>query len=131
MPDRVVEVIDGTDRWWPPVKRIRDIVAHREHANTAFGGASVGVHFQIYEPGIIPQVIDPHLLWTGGNNVADFRRYSALILAELLVFLDELGMVLAATLRLSPDGLTRSMLVGDFTYLLEAMEQLLKDDDKP
>jgi hypothetical protein len=134
MPDRILEVIDGTDRWWPPVKQVRDILTHREHQKIAFGGAGSGVLFQLYvpgSPGLQPRVIDPHFLWKGGNNVADFRLYSASVVAELLVFLDELGAVLADILGLSIAGHQRSTRVGDFAYLIEPMEQLLRDEGKP
>lgn len=45
-------------------------------------------------------------------------------MAELLVFLDELGKVLAGHHELA--SITRSQLSGDFSYLMEPMEQLIQ-----
>jgi len=43
----------------------------------------------------------------------------------MFVFLDDLGRSLASQLKMSVDGLTPSMRVGDLTYLVEPMQQLL------
>ena len=121
----LLDIIDSTDRWWPAVKRMRDELAHREHTKIVFGSAEQGVLFQIYTAAFAPVVIHPTVLWKHGQNVADFRIYSAGALSEMFVFLDDLGRSLASQLKMSVDGLTPSMRVGDLTYLVEPMQQLL------
>jgi hypothetical protein len=121
---RVRAVVDTTNRWWPDVKRLRDILAHREHAKIAFGHASEGVLFQVYEPPALPLVAHPAFLWKGGTNVACFDRYSAYVLAEILVFMDALGRELANHLGWGIDGLNQAMLAGNLSPLVSALEDL-------
>jgi hypothetical protein len=109
------DIIDSTDRWWPPVKRMRDELAHREHTKIVFGSAEQGVLFQIYISAFAPVVIHLAVLWKHGQNVADFRIYSAAALSEIFVFLDDLGRGLASQLKMSVDGLTPSMRIADFS----------------
>ena len=122
----VLEAIDSTTRWWPSVKLVRDDLAHREHTKIVFGEARQGIFFQLYMPGFAPKIIDKRLLWPEAANVADFRLYSAAIFGELLTFLEELGTALAATLRLRTKGVPSTIYVGDYSFLLEPMEQLLQ-----
>jgi len=91
LPEGIRAIIDTTDQWWPSVKAIRDILAHREHQKVAFGSLTDGVLFQIYEPLFSPKVIHKAFLWPHGHHVADFRRYSAYIIVEVLLFFDVLG----------------------------------------
>ncbi len=123
LPDAVREVVDSTKRWWPRAKRLRDVLAHREHDKVAFGHASSGVLFQVYEPDMVPLVAHPAFLWKHGNNVADFERYSAYLLGEVLVFMDDLGRELASSLGWGTEGLNNSMLCGDFSAFLDGLEQ--------
>jgi hypothetical protein len=123
LPDRVRELVDSTARWWPSAKRLRDVLAHREHEKVAFGHASSGVLVQVYEPGMVPLVAHPAFLWEPGNNVADFERYSAYLLAEVLVFMDDLGRELASALGWGIEGLNNSMLCGDFSAFLVGLQR--------
>lgn len=125
MSQNLLKVVDSTDRWWLPVKRMRDELAHREHNKIVFAGAEQGVLFQIYTSAFAPVLVHPSVLWKHGQNVADFRLYSAAVLSEMFVFLDDLGRCLAAQLKMSVNSLTPSMRVGDFTYLVEPMQELL------
>ena len=125
IPDNVLNAIDGTDRWWSAVKQVRNTLTHREHSKIVFSGPNQGILFQIYEPHYAPIVLDHNLLWQSGKDVADFRLYSAAVFAELLSSLEELGIALTETMNMSVDGLPDSMRTGDFTYLIEPMEQLL------
>lgn len=121
----VLNVIDSTTRWWPAIKRVRDDLAHREHEKIVFGEASQGIFFQLYV-GMSPTIVDQRLLWLEAENVVDFRLYSAAVLSELLSFLEALGAALAGCLALSTKRLAPSMHVGDFAYLLDPLEQLLR-----
>jgi hypothetical protein len=121
----LIDRIDSTERWWPAIKRIRDDLAHREHTKIVFGGAKDGVLFQLYGTALHkPVVVHPKLLWPRGHHVADFRLYSAAVVAELLVFLDEMGKALASALGLDSARLTPTIRGGDFSFLMESMKQL-------
>ncbi len=91
VPTEIGHVVDSTQRWWRPVKRIRDALVHREHYLISFGDAADGILFQIYDATVEPKLSDPDLLWPTGHNVLDFRMYSAFVMSELLVFLQDLG----------------------------------------
>lgn len=125
IPAALLAVIDATDAWWPAVKRIRDDLAHREHTKIVFGNADQGVLFQVYTSAFAPVVVNKALAWKEAHNVADFRMYSAAALAEMLVFLDDTGRALASHLNMAIEGLTPSMRVGDFSYLIQPLERLL------
>lgn len=126
LPTRVLETIDATEAWWPDVKLIRDTLTHREHHKIAFGGPAAGVLFQVYAPALSPKVVHPAFLWPTGQNVADFRRYSAYVLAEVLVFLEELGVALAEHLRLSRATLISSFRAGDFADVIDPLRDMLE-----
>jgi hypothetical protein len=126
MAAEILRIIDSTDRLWPAVKRMRDDLAHREHTKIVFRSATQGILFQVYTPAFAPIVLNKALAWNGGHNVADFRVYSAAALGEMLVFLDDIGRALAAHLKIVVESLTPSMRAGDFTYLIEPLERLLK-----
>lgn len=128
LPASILSIIDSTDGWWPDVKRIRDTLAHRENLKLVFGVPAQGVLFQIYTPGQAPEqtpnILHPAFLSPHGVGVADFRLYSACIMAEVFSFLDDLGAALALHLSLPVQSMTPSMRVGDFSDLMEAMSEL-------
>ena len=129
LPEAVLVSIDRTDEWWPSIKAIRDMLAHREHQKSAFGGPSEGVLFQVFEPTFSPKVVHPAFLRPPGHNVADFQRYSAYVIAEVLLFLDELGNALAEHLKLSPASLTQSSHVGNFSNVISPLRDMLESSD--
>ena len=60
-----------------------------------------------------------------GTNVADFRLYSADVIAEVLLFIDDLGMPLADYLQLPREAWeNRSAYHGDFTDLIGALREI-------
>lgn len=92
LPDNLKALIDLTESWESDVKKIRDILMHRDHMHTVFGKPQEGIFFQIYSPGLLdPQLLDPAVLRENSKNVVDFRLYSADIVSEIIVFLDKLG----------------------------------------
>lgn|GEM_PF-982686 len=125
LPASVLQAVDASDRWWSPVKRIRKLIIHGDLRTVVYGGPANGILFQAYEPQHVPKILDPAFVWMPGKNVVDFRRYSACVLAELIVFLDRLGIALAERMGKRPDDLALSMLWGDFTNLLASMRELL------
>ncbi len=95
LPDDLRTIIDETLRWWPQVKKIRDIVTHRDHLKLVFGPPTEGKLFQVYDPENRPQILHKALLYKSGKNVVDFEKYASFVWAELLVLLDRLGQSVA------------------------------------
>jgi hypothetical protein len=96
LPDDLRTIVDETQRWWPQVKKIRDIVTHRDHLKLVFGPATAGKLFQVYDPENRPLILDEVLLYKPGNNVVNFEKYASFLWAELLVLLDRLGQSVAS-----------------------------------
>jgi hypothetical protein len=122
IPSDICKTIDQTDRWWPVVKEVRDILVHREHQSGVFERPSDGILFQVYEGLHDPQILDQRLMYAGGHNVIDFSLYSAFVLAEVLTFLDELGTQIAAHLNIG--SMVGSLRIGDFKSLVSSLERL-------
>jgi hypothetical protein len=126
IPDEIIKIIDSTERWWPSIKEIRDTLTHREYQDIIFGNPTDGILFQIYVSGFKPKIIDKSFLWSSGKNVVDFRSYSAFVVAEILLFMEEIGSALATHLKISESTLTSSFRIGEYQYLLDSMDKLLK-----
>lgn len=125
IPLDVINIIDATDRWWPSIKKIRDILTHREHYKLVFSGPNQGILFQIYVSGHKPKIIDDSFMWTSGRNVVDFRLYSSFVTAEILLFMEEIGVALAGQLNLRVETLTPSWRIGEYQYLIDSMDRLI------
>lgn len=95
LPVDLRAIVDETLRWWPQVKKIRDIVTHRDHLKLVFGPPTEGKLFQVYDPENRPQILDEVLLYKPGSNVVNFEKYASFLWAELLVLLDRLGQSVA------------------------------------
>lgn len=119
-------IVDSTERWWPIVKQVRNLLVHREHIKIIFGKPSDGILFQIYEATLTPKIIDADLLYQRGKNVVDFTLYSATVLAEILCLLDDIGRHLALQMKIASDGIAPSMRLGYFKNIVGALEHLLQ-----
>ncbi|MBM4141838.1 MAG: hypothetical protein FJ242_10245 [Nitrospira sp.] len=95
LPNDLRAIVDERLRWWPNVKKIRDIVAHRDHLKLVFGPPTEGKLFQVYDQKNTPQILDEVLLYKSGHNVVNFEKYASFLWAELLVLLDRLGQSVA------------------------------------
>ena len=123
-PPELMTIIDSTNRWWPKIKTIRDILAHREHQKIIYSKPSDGIVFQVYGPGFSPKIIDKVFLCKQGHNIVNFDLYSAFIIVEILVFMEELARFLCKKLNLSLDTLTPSIRSEDYRLLLNSMDKL-------
>lgn len=123
----VVRIIDNSDRWWKPVKSIRDLLIHREHTKIVFGGPTDKSLFQIYQDDFKPVVVEQKFMWNGGRNVVDFQLYSGFVIAEILTLLDELGLHLAEHFGVATSTFVPSMRIGDFRSVIYGIDQLLSD----
>lgn len=121
----LIGVIDSSDCWWPDIKKIRDILLHREHQKIMFGSPRDGPLFQIYTKKTQATVIDPVVLWSSGHNVVDFALYSAAILVELVMFMEMIAQHLVKSLKISLESIKyTSARAGDYGYLLDAFAEL-------
>jgi len=124
IPSDIRKIVDQTDRWWPAVKDVRDVVIHRDHHQIVFPtlGDNDGLLFQIYEGLHSPMIVHPKLMYPGGKNVIDLSLYSGSVIAELLVFLEDLVDPIAYHLKIG--SLTPSMRWGNFRTLTSSFDRL-------
>jgi hypothetical protein len=106
LPANVLSIVDDTDGWWPAVKKTRDILTHRNHEKIVFGHPADGVLFQVYDRSMSARICLPAVTHRSSRHVVDFGLYSALILAELVTLLDDLGRVLGPMAGVDPDRAT-------------------------
>ena len=124
IPEGILGIVDGADRWWKPVKALRNTLDHQEHTKIIFGGPDGVTRFQVYDAKHTALVLEPAFLWPAGHNVVDFRVYSGFVIAEVMLFLDDIGQAIASYLGLPVAGLTPSMRVGDFDFVLRTIDEL-------
>ena len=124
MLEDILAVVDETDRWWPTIKNVRDLGIHKEHLRIVFPTLSEddGLLFNVYGSLQKPVISEPSLMYSKGNNVVDFSLYSGFILAELLMFLEDLVEPIADSFRVG--ALTPSFRQGDFSRLVLSWNRL-------
>jgi len=118
--------VDSTDRWWPGVKKVRDLLTHRKHDRIIFGNYEDGILFQVYDESRHPKIVLPQVLYGKGKNVVDFDLYSAFILAEVVTLLDELGKIIAPKLQISETGLAQRCLRVVDKSVGQSIERLIR-----
>lgn len=123
IPSDILGIIDETERWWPAVKEVRDVGIHREHYRIVFPtlGENDSLLFQFYE-GHSPMIADPQLMYPDGKDVIDFSLYSGFIIAELLMFLDDLADPIANHLNIG--SMTPAQRMGNFKELASSLDRL-------
>ncbi len=77
--------------WFDQMRDIRNAIVHHGGMPLVFGGPEDGLLFQVYEREI-QRASHPAFMYN--ESVVYFERYSALLIANLLVFLDDLGKLL-------------------------------------
>ena len=124
IPESILLVVDETDRWWPTVKNVRDLGIHKEHLRIVYPGLSEddGLLFNVYRGGFTPVISEPLVMYPNGNNVVDFSLYSGFILAEVLMFLEDLAAPIADSFGVQ--NLTPSLRQDDFSRLASAWNRL-------
>jgi hypothetical protein len=128
--DPVIKIVDSAEGWYEDVKKVRDLLTHRENLKIVYGLPSDGILFQVYEERHNPKILDATFLWPKGNNVVDFRLYSAFIVAESLLFLEDLATEVMARLNIAPEGLPKAYRIddtGNFSHLLDSFDRLISD----
>ena len=74
--------------------------------------------------GANPMVTEKALLFEGATNVVDFGRYSAFVVGEILLLLEELEERLREECKIGDSSMTPSMRYGDFEQLLAGLRRL-------
>jgi hypothetical protein len=86
--------------WFMQVRRVRDSFVHFGAHAIVFGDPEEGILFQVYRGGFENSISGPALMWN--DNVAYFDRYIAVVMGQLLAFLEEFGEVARNLLDATP-----------------------------
>jgi hypothetical protein len=109
--DKDIEILLLSADWFGQIRGIRDLFLHLGGSALIFGKPKDGILFQIYKEDFHKVISKDHLLYN--ENVAYFDKYFALYFSFLLLFLENISVVLAnklgAALR---ENATRNYGVG-------------------
>ena len=108
------DIVDGTERWWPAVKAVRDTLVHREQNAIVYGGPRDGVFFQVYDASRRPLIADPAFMLPSSTDVVDFHSYGGFILAEVLLLLDDPCPIVSEKAKVASDELPPAMYLGQY-----------------
>jgi len=119
-------IVDSTDCWWLAIKKVRDILAHREHDRIIFENPEYGLLFQVYDKSRSPGILPPTALYRNGQSVVDFDLYSAFVIAEVLALFDDLGNVIADEIQISRSHIAQMSLQAVDKSVAQSIEHLIK-----
>lgn len=122
--DDLCSAIDNCERWLPLLKKTRDLLTHRNHEKIVFGNPKDGLLFQIYDQEMQAGIVLPEVLYTSGNNVVDFELYSAFILSELFVLIDDLGVLIAQKIGFSNENYSKMCIRDINESIAKSIERL-------
>jgi len=100
---------------------------HREHDRIVFGNLGDSLQFQIYDKTRKPLMINPRLLVSGAHNVVGFNIYSAYVIGNLWILLNDIANVIGDHLGVSVDGATPSIRFGSWGYISEGLGELIDE----
>ncbi|MBU0704302.1 MAG: hypothetical protein KKC18_10605 [Chloroflexi bacterium] len=124
LPEAATQLIDATDRWWPTVKKVRDVLMHRPHSELVFGSPRMGVLFRLTDSDQRPLITETAFEHEGSSGVVSFCAYAAFVLGELLLLLDDLADSIVMHTKMSTDGLPPSIHLGRFAQYWSEMDRL-------
>jgi len=116
-------IIDNCKNWLNLIKENRNILTHRNHERIIFGEPKDGLLFQLYDEKLKPEIVLPEVMYNSGNNVVDFELYSAFILSEIFVLLDNLGILIAQKINIYNNPLSQM-------YIREIPETVAKSIER-
>lgn len=125
VPHSLLEIVDATQTWWTPVRKVRNQLIHGRHTTLSFRPAREQLLFQVYDDSHHPLIVGDEVLWPEGANIVDFSAYSASVVGQILCCLDELGDALAQHLGVT---LRRNMMtfIGDYGDLVTSMRRVVE-----
>lgn len=118
-------IVDSTERWWPGVKNVRDLLTHRKHHRIIFGNSEDGLLFQVYDRSRSPEIVLPAVLYREGRNVVDFDLYSAFVVVEVLTLIDDLGNAIASRMDIAPSAVRQMYLRVVAKPLAQSIDRLI------
>lgn len=122
-------VVDATDSWWPLVKELRDICAHREHHRLVFNEAKDGFHFQVYSKDLLQPIVNqPEFAVVKAHGIADFLLYSAWVAGEVLYYLDQLAQLIRNRFGIPSSLLYPTIREGSYGELVDNLMTLSSGD---
>jgi len=124
LPSNLLIIIDDADQWWPAVKKVRDLLTHRDHEKIIYGHPSEGLLFQVYDRSMSPKIALPAITFRTQGRVVDFSLYSALVLSELITLLDDIGRVLGPMVGVNPERAATMCLRGIPEAIYRSIERL-------
>lgn len=107
----LAEVVRGYPTF-AKVRAVRDSTVHQGAYTLVFGGPNDGLQFQVFRTSAMTPIVDAPGEIVGPNNLVDFRRYAALLVAELLLFLQAMCVVLAIRLPAAHVGVGEGKMTG-------------------
>jgi len=124
MSDDLCTIIDNCERWLPLVKKTRHLLTHRNHEKIVFGNPKKGLLFQVYNHEMQAGIVLPEVLYNSGNNVVDFELYSAFILSEVFVLINDLGILIAQKLGIANDNFSQMCIREVDKSVVKSIERL-------
>jgi hypothetical protein len=103
LPANLIGVVDDADDWWTVVKKVRNLLTHQDHEKIISGHPSDGILFQVYDREMTAKIVLPALTYQAQGRVVDFGLYSALVLSELVILLDDLGRIVGPMVGIDAD----------------------------
>lgn len=138
LPEQLQKLIRSA-KWFDQMRSIRDALVHQGGTPLVFGEPAESLQFQIYGKSMNGYVFHPALMFN--ENVVYFERYTALLLANLLVFLNDLGLILqsieSTSMKIGPVrsytqgySLLRGWMIETRQFLLMSPTERLTNDSK-
>ena len=109
-----------TAAWFPDILNIRDMLLHFGGYTLVFPQPEEEILFQIY--GESYQRLAKSKFYLDKNNVASFKRYAALYLSHLLIFLEHLAELLRHKLSFTGDISNAKFFSSGFDILVQWIE---------
>lgn len=125
LPSDLIDLVDETRHWWPFVKDVRHTVFHRDHHRIVFGAPEDGFLFQIYDDQQRSLLTHPVFSAPIGTELVDFLLYSTWVFAEVLYYLNRLGLAIYSRLDLPRDRASSFGHRGDSRELVDTLDILI------
>ena len=126
LSDELQAVIDTADTWWVSIKKVRNLLTHRDHDKIIFGNSNDGLLFQVYDPKRLPQILLPMVMYKKSKNVVVFDLYSAFLFAQVILLLDDIGKIIATKMNISQDIISQNNLRMVDKYIAKSIDNFVQ-----
>lgn len=122
LPVEIANIIEAAS-WFDQMRSARDALVHQGGFSLVFCEPQDGILFQVYGKGHDGYFSHPSMMFN--DNIVRFDRFASLLVSNLLVFLDHIGVALYKTTTLSMKvGPVQSSCMG-FPLLQQWMNELV------